>query len=88
MNNQNKILSGLLFLLIGFVIAILAIDFLAKPDNIPVSFDPIESLKTYFFTFVFSMGTFGWILGSALLMSYLAAFYICGIRIYKLISKK
>ncbi len=87
MNKQNKIFSGLLFLIIGLIIAILAIDYLSKPDNFPISFKPIESLKTYFFSFVFTMGGFGWILGNLILAIYSSAFYILGTRIYKLVSK-
>lgn len=88
MNKQNKIFSGLLFLIIGLITAIFAIDYLSKPDNFSISFKPIESLRTYFFSFVFTMGSFGWILGSLILTIYSAAFYILGTRLYKLISKK
>lgn len=87
MNKQKKIFFGLLFLTAGFTLAILAIDFLAKPDNIPVSLKLVESLEAYFFSFAFTMGIFGWILGSLILTIYLAAFYFLGTRLYKLISK-
>lgn len=88
MNNQTKILSGLLCVLIGFIISILAIDLLSKPDNVAISFNPVESLRTYFFSFVFVLGNLGWLTGGLLLISYLLAFYFLGIVLFKLLTKK
>ena len=87
MKNQNKILSGLLSVIIGFAGSILAIDLLSKPDNVAISFNPIDSLSGFFFTFVFMMGTIGWIVGGLVLIAYLSAFYFLGTWIYKLVSK-
>jgi len=87
MKNQNKIYFGTLCSLIGFVLSLLGIDSLSKPDNVSVSFDPIDSLGGFFFTFVFMMGTIGWLIGSLVLIIYLSAFYFLGTWIYKVTSK-
>lgn len=81
--NKNKIISGCISLLVGAILFFLVIDALTKPSNISLSLQPLESLKTYFFGFAFSMGTIGWVLGSLLLTGYFIAFYIIGIWIYK-----
>lgn len=86
--NKSKILSGLISLVIGSCLSLLAIDYMSKPENVPVSLDPIDSISGYFFTFVFTMGTFGWFLGGLLLIAVLSAFYFLGTWIYKIISKK
>lgn len=86
--NKNKILSGLLSIIIGSSLCISAIDLLSKPENIPFSFNPMESLDAYFFSFVFLMGNIGWILGGLILISFLSALYFLGTWIYKVISKK
>lgn len=88
MKNQNKKYFGLLCSLVGFVLSILAIDLLSKPDNVDISFDPIDSLSGFFFTFVFMMGTIGWLIGSLVLIIYLSAFYFLGTWIYKFTSKQ
>lgn len=85
--NKNKIISGCVGLLVGYLIMILLIDVISKPDNIPVSLKPIESIETYIFTFVFTLGTFGWVLGSLLLIGYLVVFYYIGTWVYKLMFK-
>ena len=88
MKNQNKIYFGILFSLVGFILSIFAIDLLSKPDNVAISFDPIDSLSGFFFTFVFMMGTIGWLIGSLVLIIYLSAFYFLGTWIYKVTSKQ
>ncbi|MBO3099944.1 hypothetical protein [Gelidibacter pelagius] len=85
--NKNKIISGCVGLLVGYLVMILLIDVISKPDNIPVSLKPIESIETYIFTFVFTLGTFGWVLGSLLLIGYLVVFYYIGTWVYKLMFK-
>ena len=85
---KSKILSGLISVVIGSCLSLLAIDFMSKPENVPVSLNPVDSISGYFFTFVFMMGNLGWIVGSLLLLAYLSAWYFFGIWIYKLISKK
>ena len=86
--NKSKILSGLLSVLIGSTLSMLIMDLMSKPENVPVSLDPIDSISGYFFTFVFTMGTIGWFVGGLLLIAYLSAFYFLGTWIYKLITKK
>ena len=88
MKKQNKIYFGILFSLVGFILSIFAIDLLSKPDNVAISFDPIDSLSGFFFTFVFMMGTIGWLMGSLVLIIYLSAFYFLGTWIYKFTSKQ
>ncbi|NLA61992.1 MAG: hypothetical protein GX857_02030 [Bacteroidales bacterium] len=85
--NKNKIISGTIGVLIGYTLFILLIDFLSKPINIPLAFKPIESMQTYFFSFVFTMGAVGWILGSLLLIAVLTLFYFIGVWVYNLIFK-
>ena len=88
MMNQNKILSGIINVIIGSSLSVLAIDLVSKPDNVPVSFNPIDTISGFFFTFVFMMGDLGWIVAGLVLIAYLAAFYFLGTWIYKLISHK
>lgn len=85
---KNKTISGCLAVFVGYVILLFLIDISSKPDNVPVALKPIESIQTYFFGFVFSMGTMGWILGSLLLIAYLAIFYFIGIRFHKILFRK
>lgn len=84
---KAKIISGCLGVCIGYILLLLLIDVLSKPDNVPMSLKPIESMQTYFFGFVFSMGTLGWVLGSLLLLGYLAMFNYLGIWIIKMLFK-
>ena len=88
MKKQNKIYFGILCSLVGFILSIFAIDLLSKPDNVAISFDPIDSLSGFFFTFVFMMGTIGWLIGSLVLIIYLSAFYFLGTWIYNVIYKQ
>ena len=85
--NKNKILSGLISVFIGSTLSLFVMDLMSKPENVPVSLDPIDSISGFFFTFVFMMGTIGWIVGGLLLIAYLSAFYFLGTWIYKLVSK-
>ena len=85
--NKSKILSGLISVLIGSTLSMLIMDLMSKPENVPVSLDPIDTISGYFFTFVFTMGTIGWFAGGLLLIAVLSAFYFLGTWIYKLISK-
>lgn len=84
----NKIISGGLGVFGGFILFLIFIDLLSKPDSAPLALKPIESLKTYFFGFAFSMGTLGWVLGSLLLAGYLILFYLIGIWANKALLKK
>ena len=85
--NKNKILSGLISVLIGSTLSLFVMDLMSKPQNVPVSLNPIDSISGFFFTFVFMMGTIGWIVGGLVLIAYLSAFYFLGTWIYKLVSK-
>lgn len=82
--NKNIIISGSIGLLVGYLILILLIDILSKPENIAVSIKPIDSMATYFFGFGFTLGTLGWVLGAFLLIGWLTLFYFIGSWIYKL----
>ncbi len=84
---KNEIVTRLVGALIGFVIPILFFDLISKPDNMAVSFHPIESLSGYFFGFVYLMGDFGWLVGGLLLLAYLALFYFLAGWIYKKIFR-
>ncbi|MDX1365421.1 hypothetical protein [Arenibacter latericius] len=84
---KNKIVSGGIGVLVGFLIFILIIDLLSKPNNVPVSLRPIESMETYVFSFVYSMGNLGWVLGSLLLIGYLVLCYFLGNWIRKIMFK-
>ena len=85
--NKSKILSGLISVFIGSTLSLFVMDLMSKPENVPVSLDPIDSISGFFFTFVFMMGTIGWIVGGLVLIAYLSAFYFLGTWIYKLVSK-
>lgn len=81
--NKNKIIYGLLSVLVGVIAFMLIIDTSSKPTNIGISFNPTDSLGAYFFGFVWIMGSIGWVLGSLLLIGLLISFYFVGIWIYK-----
>lgn len=85
--NNMKIIAGTISLLIGYILFTLLIDFMSKPNNVSLAFKPIESMQTYFFSFAFTMGTVGWILGSLLLIAILALFYYIGVWVYNMIFK-
>jgi len=85
---KNKIFYGIVGVLIGSIVFLLLVNMLSKPSNMPLSLKPIDSIQTYFFGFVFSMGNIGWILGSILLIGFLSYFYFIGIWVYKLITKQ
>ena len=86
--NNKKIIAGTISLLMGYILFTLLIDFMSKPDNVSLALKPIESLQTYFFSFAFTMGIVGWILGSLLLIAILALFYFIGVWVYNLTTKK
>ena len=81
--NKNKIIYGLLSVLVGCIAFMLIIDTSSKPTNIGFSFKPIDSLEAYFFGFVWIMGSIGWVIGSLLLIGLLISFYFVGTWIYK-----
>jgi hypothetical protein len=83
--NKYKLSSGVVATIIGYIALILIIDMLSKPSNVSLSLKPIESIETYFFGFVFSMGGVGWVLGSLLLVGFLALFYLIGVWLYKIV---
>lgn len=85
---KNKKTGGVIAVIVGLVLAILLADYIAKPDNVALSFDPVESFKTYFFSLVFTVGFFGWILGIVLLALYIMALYIAGTKIQSLYLSK
>ena len=85
---KNKIISGTIGVLVGYTLFVLLIDFLSEPSNIPLAFKPIESLQTYFFAFVFTMGAIGWILGCLLLIVFWVLFYFIGTWVYKTVIRK
>lgn len=84
----NKRNIGLFSLIVGVNLFILSVDLLSKPSNSPLAFDPIGSFQTYFFSFGFTLGVIGWIIGSVLLIGYLILFYFIGIWISKKIAKQ
>lgn len=85
--SRNKIVAGCLGSIIGYIVFILLVDVISKPSNVSVALRPIESFETYFFGFVFAMGTIGWVLGGLLLIGFLALFYFIGSWVYKIIFK-
>lgn len=85
---KNKKTGGVIAVIVGLVLAILLADYIAKPDNVASSFDPVESFKTYFFSLVFTVGFFGWILGIVLLALYIMGLYIAGTKIQSLYLSK
>ena len=80
--NKNKIIYGIISALFGYIVFILLIDLIGKPTNIGISFKPIESIEAFLFVFVWGMGNLGWLVGSILLIGYLALFYFIGVWIY------
>ena len=85
--NKNKMLSGCIGALVGYILFMLIVDIVSKPSNASVALQPIESIQTYYFSFVFGVGSVGWFLGSLLLVGYLVLFYFCGTWIYKKMFK-
>lgn len=83
-SRRNKNIFGSVGIIVGSMLLLLIIDYSSKPDNIPLSLKPIESMQTYFFSFVFTLGTIGWILGGLLLIGYLVLCYFLGAWIQKL----
>ena len=83
--NKNKVFSGVVATIIGYIALILIIDVLSKPSNVSVALKPIESIETYFFGFVYGMGNIGWVLGSLLLVGFLVLFYLIGTWVYKIV---
>ncbi|WP_313503757.1 hypothetical protein [Kaistella carnis] len=60
---------------------------MSKPENVTLSLKPVESFETYFFSFAFTLGTVGWILGSLILGLFFTAFYFIGTELYKMLHK-
>lgn len=87
-HQKNKIFSGIAGVLIGSVIFLLLVDALSKPSNVPLSIKPIDSIQAYFFGFAFSMGNFGWVLGSILLIGFLILCYFIGTWVYKITFRR
>ena len=85
--NKNRMLSGCIGALVGYILFMLIVDVVSKPSNVALSLQPIDSIETYYFSFVFGMGIVGWVLGSLLLIGYLALFYFIGTWVYKLLIK-
>jgi hypothetical protein len=85
--SRNKIIAGCIGSFIGYIVFILLVDVISKPNNVSVAFRPIESLETYFFGFAFTMGNIGWLLGGLLLIGFIAVFYFIGTWVYKVVFK-
>ena len=85
-SRRNKNIFGSVGILIGGILLLLIIDYSSKPNNIPLSLKPIESMQTYFFSFVFTLGNIGWVLGGLLLIGYLMLCYFLGAWIQKVFS--
>lgn len=86
--NKSKILAGTVGLLIGYILFVLLVDATSKPSNVALALRPIDSLKTYIFSFVFTLGTIGWIIGGVLLIGFLVLFYLIGVASYNRLLKK
>lgn len=86
--NKNKTLAGTIGIVIGYILFVLLVDAVSKPSNISLALRPIDSIKTYFFSFVFTLGTIGWVIGGVLLIGFLVLFYLIGVETYKTLSKK
>ena len=84
---RNKIIVGCIGSFIGYILFILLLDVISKPSNEALTLRPIESLETYFFGFVFTMGNIGWVVGSLLLIGFLVLCYFIGTWVYKVASK-
>ena len=85
--SRNKIIAGCIGSFIGYIVFILLVDVISKPNNVSVVLRPIESLETYFFGFAFTMGNIGWLLGGLLLIGFIAVFYFIGTWVYKVVFK-
>ncbi|HLW15373.1 MAG TPA: hypothetical protein VKX30_07755 [Flavobacteriaceae bacterium] len=85
-SRRNKNVFGSVGIIFGSILLLLIIDYSSKPDNLPLSLKPIESIQTYFFSFAFSSGTIGWILGGLLLIGYLVLCYFLGVWVQKVFS--
>ena len=85
--SRNKIIAGCIGSFFGYIVFILLVDVISKPNNVSVVLRPIESLETYFFGFAFTMGNIGWLLGGLLLIGFIAVFYFIGTWVYKVVFK-
>ena len=85
--SRNNIIGGCLGSIIGYIVFILLVDVISKPSNVSIALKPIDSIETYFFGFVFTMGNIGWILGGLLLIGFLAIFFFLGSWICQMIFK-
>lgn len=54
---------------IGFIIFVLMMNYLSKPSNFPLHFSPSEAFDAYYFSFVYSLGTVGFIIGTIILLT-------------------
>ena len=86
--NKKKLLSGTSGIMLGYILFILLVDFASKPSNVSLALRPIDSMKTYFFSFVFTLATIGWVIGGVLLIGFLVLFYLIGVASYNTLFKK
>ena len=86
--NKKKLLSGTSGIMLGYILFILLVDFASKPSNVSLALRPIDSMKTYFFRFVFTLATIGWVIGGVLLIGFLVLFYLIGVASYNTLFKK
>lgn len=86
--NKNRIFSGIVGVIVGSLLFSILIDLISKPSNFRLKLEPIDSFNTYYFSFVYGLGTVGVILGTLLLLGYLVFFYFIGTWIYELIAKE
>lgn len=86
--NKKKHLAGTSALILGYILFILLVDYASKPSNVSLALRPIDSIKTYFFSFVFTIGNIGWVIGSLLLVGFSVLFYLIGVASYNTLFKK
>ena len=86
--SKKKLLSGTSGIMLGYILFILLVDFASKPSNVSLALRPIDSMKTYFFSFVFTLATIGWVIGGVLLIGFLVLFYLIGVASYNTLFKK
>ena len=64
----GNIIVHFLCVLVGFVFFVLLMNYMSKPTNFPVQFNPSEAFEEYYFSFVYSLGTIGFIIGTIILL--------------------
>ncbi|MFA6780355.1 MAG: hypothetical protein WCU80_11350 [Paludibacteraceae bacterium] len=76
--NIIKTAVGIIFCTVGLYTLIIIIDNIAGSSDMAPSFEPIYALKSYLYTYSFSLGVFGTISGIIILACIICIFFAFG----------